>query len=48
MLDIQWECKQKTSGFGIKVCLTEASLAWKCFGTYNEDREFHTFDDKYV
>ena len=26
------------SGFGIKDCLTEASLGWKCFGTYNKDR----------
>ena len=24
---------QKTSVFGIKNCLTEASLGWKCFGT---------------
>ena len=39
---------QKLSGFGIKDCLTEASLGWKCFGTYNKDREFHTFNDKYV
>ena len=40
--------RQKMSGFGIKDCLTEASLGWKCFGTYNEDREFYTFNDKYV
>ena len=40
--------KQKMSGFGIKDCLTEASLGWKCFGTYNEDREFYTFSDKNV
>ena len=39
---------QKMSGFGIKDCLTEASLGWKCFGTYNKDREFYTFNDKYV
>ena len=39
---------QKMSGFGIKDCLTEASLGWKCFGTYNEDREFYIFNDKYV
>ena len=39
---------QKTSGFGMKDCLTEASLGWKCFGTYNKDREFYTFNDKYV
>ena len=39
---------QKMSGFGIKDCLTEASLGWKCFGTYNKDREFDTFNDKYV
>ena len=35
------------SGFGIKDCLTEASLGWKCFGKYNRDREFYTFNDKY-
>ena len=39
---------QKMSGFGIKDCLTEASLGWKCFGTYNKNREFYTFNDKYV
>ena len=39
---------QKISGFGITDCLTEASLGWKCFGTYNKDREFYTFNDKYV
>ena len=39
---------QKMTGFGIKDCLTEASLGWKCFGTYNENREFYTFNDKYV
>ena len=39
---------QKMSGFGIKDCLTEASLGWKCFGTYDKDREFYTFNDKYV
>ena len=39
---------QKLSGFGIKDCLTEASLECKCFGTYNKDREFYTFNDKYV
>ena len=36
------------SGFGIKECLTEASLGWKCFGSYNKVREFHTFNDNYV
>ena len=41
--------KQKLSGFGIKDCLTEAaSLGWKCFGTYNKDPEFYTFNDNYV
>ena len=25
---------QNMSGFGIKYCLTEASLEWKSFGTY--------------
>ena len=39
---------QKMSGFGIKDCLTEASLGWKCFGTYNINREFYTFNDKYL
>ena len=39
---------QKMSDFGIKDCLTEASLGWKCFGTYNKDRDFYTFKDKYV
>ena len=39
---------QKMTGFGIKDCLTEASLGWKCFGTYNKDGEFYTFNDKYV
>ena len=39
---------QKMTGFGIKGCLTEASLGWKCFGKYNKDREFYTFNDKYV
>ena len=38
----------KMSGFGIKVCLTETSLGWKCFGNYNKDREFYTFNGKYV
>ena len=38
----------KKSGFGIEDCLTEASLGRKCFGTYNKDREFYTFNDKYV
>ena len=36
------------SGFGIKNCLTEAKLGWKCCGKYNKDREFHTFNHKYV
>ena len=36
------------SASGIKDCLIEASLGWKCFGTYNKDREFYTFNDKYV
>ena len=29
---------QKLSGFGIKDCLTEGSLGWKCFGTYYKER----------
>ena len=32
----------------MKDCLTEASLGWKCFGKYNEKREFCTFNYKYV
>ena len=39
---------QKNSGFGIKVSLTEASLGWMCSGTYNENREFYTFNGKHV
>ena len=39
---------QKMSGFGNKDCLTEASLAWKCFGTHNKDREFYTSNDEYA
>ena len=35
------------SGFGIKDCLTEASLGCKCFGTYNKDRKLYTMNDKY-
>ena len=40
--------KQKKSSFSIKDCSTEASLGWKCFGKYNKDREFYTFNNKYV
>ena len=36
------------TGFGIKDCLTEASVGWKCFGTYNKVREIYTFNDNYV
>ena len=39
---------QKMSGFGIKDRSTQASLGWKCFRTYNKDREFYTFNKKYV
>ena len=39
---------QQMSGFGIKDCLTEASLGWKCFETYNKDREFYTSNHKFV
>ena len=39
---------QKMSGFGREDRLTEASLGWKCLGTYNKDREFYTFNEKYV
>ena len=31
---------QKKSGFGIKDCLIEASLGWKCFGTYKKNKNF--------
>ena len=47
MLDIQWK-RRRMSGFVIKHCLTEASPRWKCFGKYNKDREFYTFNDKHV
>ena len=46
MQDIQWKCKKCLDS--VSKTLTEASLGWKCFGTYNEDREFYTFNDKYV
>ena len=36
------------SGFGIKDCLTEASLGRKCFGKYNKNRDFYTINEKYV
>ena len=36
------------TGFGMKDCLKEATLGWKCLGTYNKDREYCTFNDKYV
>ena len=39
---------KKMSGFGIKDCLTETSLCWKRFGTYNEDQKIYTFNDKFV
>ena len=39
---------QNRTGFGIKVCLREPSLGWKCFGTYKSGREFYAFNDKYV
>ena len=39
---------QKKNDLRIKACLTEASLGWKCFGEFNKDREFYTFNDKYV
>ena len=39
---------KKMNGFGIKDCLTESNLGWKCLGTTNKDREFHTFNDQYV
>ena len=38
---------QKMSGFGIKDCLTEASLSWKSFGTYIKDGEFYFFNVRY-
>ena len=39
---------QNLSGFGIEDCLTQASLGWKCFGTYNKDRDFYPFNDNFV
>ena len=39
---------QKMSGYGIKDCLTEATLGWKFFGRYNENREIYNCNDKYV
>ena len=39
---------QNLSGFGIKDCLAEASLGWKCFEKKNKDRDFYTFNDKYM
>ena len=39
---------QKLGGFGIKNCLTEANLRWKCFGKYIENRELYTSNDKYI
>ena len=39
---------QNMSVFGLIDCLTEASVGWKCFGTYIKDRDFYTFSDKYV
>ena len=39
---------QNMSGFGIKDCLTEASFFGSVFGQKNKDREFYTFNNKYV
>ena len=39
---------QIMSCFGMRCCLTEDSLGWKCFGTFNKDREFYTLNDTYV
>ena len=39
---------QNMSGYGIKDCLTEAGLRWKCFGKYNKNREFHRIMDKFA
>ena len=39
---------QKLSGFGSKDCLTEATLGWKCFGTYKKVRENYTFNDVFL
>ena len=39
---------QNMTGFGIEDCLTKSSLGWKYFGRYNKNREFYTFNDKYV
>ena len=39
---------QNKSGFGIKNCSKEASLWWKCFGTYKKYQAIYTFKDKSV
>ena len=39
---------QNMSEFGIKDCLTEASLGWKCFGEYSKSRQFRTLSENYV
>ena len=39
---------QKMSGFGIKYCLTGASLGRKGFEANNKDRYFYTLNDEYV
>ena len=39
---------QNMGGFGIKDCLTEASLGLKFFRNYNKIREIYTFSDKCV
>ena len=39
---------QNLSGLGIKDHLTEASLGWGYFGKYQKDRNFYTFNDKFV
>ena len=36
------------SSYGIKDCLTEAILGWKCSGIYKKNREYYTFNYKYV
>ena len=35
------------SGFGVKDCLTEASLGCKCFRTFKKDRKLYTMNDEY-
>ena len=39
---------QNMAKVGTKESLTAASLGCKCFAFYNKDREFYTFENKFV